>query len=151
MVTTSDSEWHRRLADLEAAVAANRVDVDALRDRANLADDRADEGDQRSAAQDARMDTMEARSALDREVIAQLQADGLLGDEHAAHLEQALRTSRRIGAAIGMVMLTHRVDEVRAFELLCATSQHSNRRLRGLADDIVSKGDTSGIVDADSH
>jgi len=147
MERMADPELERRLAALERSVDVNRAEVDSLRQRANRADDRADQGDARFTAQDARMDTMEAQSGLDRKVIAQLQAEGLVGDEHAAHLQAALSTSRRIGAAIGMVMLTRQVDEVEAFELLCAASQHSNRKLRALTEEIVSKGDLSGILE----
>lgn len=148
MERMADPELERRLATLERLVDANRAEVDSLSKRATRADDRADQGEVRSTAQDARMDSLEAQSELDRKVMAQLQAEGLLNDEHAAHLQQALSSSRRIGAAIGMVMLTRHVDDVEAFDLLCTASKHSNRRLRALAGEIVDKGDLGGILES---
>ena len=147
MERMADPELERRLAALERSVDANRAEVDSLRKRATRADHRADQGEARSTAQDARMDSLEAQSELDRKVIAQLQAEGLLNDEHAAHLQQALSTSRRIGAAIGMVMFTREVDEFEAFELLSTASKRSNRRLRALTEEIVSKRDLTGILE----
>lgn len=143
MDARSDFDSERRLDEIETAVTAIQANLHTLRQQASRADERAAEHDARSDAQDARMDSMEAQSALDRRVFAQLQADGLVSDEHTAHLEKALSSSRRIGAAIGMVMHAKDVDEAGAFELLCRTSQHSNRRLRALADEIVGKGDVS--------
>ena len=101
---------------LREAVARNRADIDALKADSVAASARADSHDQRVLEQDARIDTLAARFDVDREVIAQLRAEGLLHEEHAAHLEHALRGSRRIGAAIGIIMATGSLDEDEAFK-----------------------------------
>src|SRR5690349_1419776 len=44
------------------------------------------------------------RHAVDGRLIAKLRAEGLWHEEHAAHLTEALRSSRKIGAAVGIVM-----------------------------------------------
>lgn len=131
--------------ELSAQVAAGRADIDALQARADEANHRADASDERANAQDARVDALEARFDVDRAVIAQLQADGLLSEEHAAHLEHALRSSRKIGAAIGIVMADRKVDEAEAFTILSKASQDSNRKLAVLAHEVVDKGEASGL------
>ena len=57
-----------------------------------------------------------------------------------AHLHTALATARRIGAAIGIVMASAELTEKAAFEFIRRLSQHRNRKLRDLADDIVLTG-----------
>jgi hypothetical protein len=56
------------------------------------------------------------------------------------HLEAALASSRRIGAAVGILMATYKVPEHEAFDMLVAVSQHHHRKLRDLADDVVATG-----------
>ena len=102
---------------------ALRSDLDALARRANEAE--------------ARADAMEARAEIDRDMIAELQRDGALSREHAAQLEQALKSSRTIGAAIGIIMGTRRVSEEAAFDLLKTASSNSNRKLREIAAELV--------------
>lgn len=63
---------------------------------------------------------------LDRGLIQELQDEGLVNRERAVHLEEALRSSRRIGAAIGIVMANRRVSEDVAFEMLSRASQNVN-------------------------
>jgi tetrahydromethanopterin S-methyltransferase subunit F len=58
----------------------------------------------------------------------------------ADHLEVGLRTNRRIGAAIGIVMSEYRLGIDAAFELLSTISQHSNRKVRDLAEDVLHTG-----------
>ncbi|CAN7304658.1 GAF domain-containing protein [Knoellia sp. LjRoot47] len=60
--------------------------------------------------------------------------------ERADNLEIALRTSRRIGTAIGILMHGHRVDERTAFAMLRRRSQDTNRKLAAIADDVVRTG-----------
>lgn len=55
-------------------------------------------------------------------------------------LEQALRTSRLIGSAIGILMKTHQVTEDVAFRMLRATSNRLNRKLREVAEDVKDTG-----------
>ena len=64
-------------------------------------------------------------------------ANGELGIEH---LEAALGSCRRIGAAIGIVMCATKVTEDEAFATISAISQRRNIKLRNIADDIVLTG-----------
>jgi len=81
-------------------------------------------------------------------MIAALQADGILSGEHAAHLGQTLRSSRRIGAAIGIIMVSRKVTEADAFSILSKASQQANRKLRLLADEVATTGDVSRLPSA---
>lgn len=56
------------------------------------------------------------------------------------NLERALRTSRTIGAAVGILMERHKVTQNEAFAILATSSQHSNRKLADLAEEIVYSG-----------
>ena len=58
----------------------------------------------------------------------------------AANLEIALQSSRRIGAAIGILMCQHKVTEPQAFALLKVASQHSHRKVHDLAVDVIDTG-----------
>lgn len=84
-----------------------------------------------------RTDGLEVQAGVDREMIIDLQAEGLLAAEHAAHMEQALTSSRTIGAAIGLLMGSRNIDENQAFAVLKQVSQDSNRKLRELAAELV--------------
>ena len=106
--------------------------------------DRDDNGADRSATPAERVDRREAdhaaRHALDARLIAKLRAEGLWHEEHAAHLTEALRSSRKIGAAIGLVMADLKVDELAAFEILSRVSQDTNRKLSDIAREVVEQG-----------
>ena len=69
-------------------------------------------------------------------------------EEHqrAEHLEIALATSRQVGAAIGILMQSHKITDAQAFDLLRTTSQHSHRKLRDIADDVLLTGTLPQIV-----
>lgn len=58
----------------------------------------------------------------------------------AANLQVALGSSRRIGAAIGVLMAHHRVTEDAAFAMLRQSSQRLHRKLRDVALDVVETG-----------
>jgi GAF domain-containing protein len=58
----------------------------------------------------------------------------------AAELERALHTSRRIGAALGIIMATENVDLDRAWQVLAKASQDENIKVSLLADRIVDEG-----------
>jgi GAF domain-containing protein len=60
--------------------------------------------------------------------------------EKSDHMERALRTSRRIGVALGIVMATRGVDLDGAWELLSTASQRSNTKVSELADQVVREG-----------
>jgi AmiR/NasT family two-component response regulator len=57
--------------------------------------------------------------------------------ERVTQLESALRSRPVIEQAKGMLMLVHRCDEDRAFRVLIAVSQSSNRKLRDIATEVV--------------
>jgi AmiR/NasT family two-component response regulator len=95
--------------------------------------------EERADAADARMDKIEDAAALDRAMIAELHAAGVVANEHAKQLEQALRTSRTIGAAIGVLMKSRNVDQDKAFAILRDASSHQNRKIRDRAAEIVDR------------
>ena len=61
-------------------------------------------------------------------------------DERTAQVRGGLQSNRVIGTAIGILMTTHRLSTEQGFALLVAASQHSNRKLRDLAADVISTG-----------
>lgn len=58
---------------------------------------------------------------------------------HAEQLEAALRTNRQIGMAIGILMEAHDIDHDDAFNLMRVTSQHTNRKMAAIADDVIAQ------------
>lgn len=58
----------------------------------------------------------------------------------SANLMQALTTSRQIGAAVGILMVTHKITEEQAFLMLRDSSQHLNRKLRDVAGQVAETG-----------
>ena len=124
-------DLQRQIDQLVASVKSNRGDIQGLVERANRAEIRAD------AAQD-RADDLEARSMIDRELIAALQADGVLHQEHVAELQAALTSSRTIGAALGILMSSRNLTQEDALVVLKETSQRTNTKLRDLAQTLVS-------------
>lgn len=143
---TEDVETRRRLDELTGHLEAQRGDIDALIARGTLADSRADASEALAAHDRGRIDELEARAEIDREVVAELQADGMINREQVGQLQEALRTSRTIGAAMGIVMSHHRVSEDVAFDLLREASNQSNRKLRSIAEDLVLSGDVSQLL-----
>jgi hypothetical protein len=125
------SDLQHQVDRLRADISINRADIDALQGRA--ADDH------------RRIDHLEERADLDGELIAELRAEGILSREQSAHLEEALRSSRKIGAAMGIVMAGRKVDEDQAFGVLRKASQNTNRKLRMIAEEVVRTGDVSGL------
>ena len=158
--SAGEADLQTQLDELARRVEANRADIDALRHRADTsdtrsdvadaradaADVRADAADVRADAADVRADDMEARARVDRDMIAELQAEGVLSREHAQQLDQALKTSRTIGAALGMIMANRQVSEDEAFAILRKVSQNSNRKLRELAEELVASGGAADVV-----
>lgn len=61
--------------------------------------------------------------------------------EQVRNLDIALTTSRSIGAAIGILMHRHRWTYDQAFDAMRHVSQHTHRRLRDIASDVVHTGD----------
>ena len=58
----------------------------------------------------------------------------------AGQFREAMDSNRVIGTAVGIMMTFHRLTATQAFELLVAASQHTNRKLRDLAADVVAGG-----------
>lgn len=57
------------------------------------------------------------------------------------NLGRALESNREIGSAIGILMHKHRLTREAAFDALRVASQHSNRKLRDVATDVVDTGE----------
>ena len=130
----------RRIEQIEARMQVNRADIDSLIVKSELADARADVSEAQADEDRGRITQLEAQALVDHELILELQADGLVNREQVEHLEEALSTSRKIGAAIGIVMANRRLDERGAFEVLRKASSLSNRKLRLVAEDVVLTG-----------
>ena len=64
----------------------------------------------------------------------------------ADHLEQALASSRRIGAAMGILMASQRLTEQQAFDALRTVSQHSHRKLREVAEEVLLTGELPTVT-----
>jgi len=132
-----DESQQQQIDDLSARVTAQAADIDALRARADKANHRATRNEHLAYSESRRMDRAEARLDVDEALIATLTADGVLSRQHAANLEEALRSARIIGAAIGIVMENRAVSEAEAFMSLSRASQDTNRKLRVIADEVV--------------
>ena len=63
---------------------------------------------------------------------------------HAGQLRTAVESNRRIGAAVGVLMVRYGLTEERAFDALRRTSNTSNRKLRDVADDVLFTGSLPG-------
>ena len=74
------------------------------------------------------------------EEVQQLRAQLAEAHARADNLEVALHTSRRIGAAVGIVMSQYRLTDEGAVDVLRAISQHTNRKLRDIAEDVLYTG-----------
>jgi hypothetical protein len=141
----AELERERRFQELSSRVDANHDEIEELARRADASNHRASTSEETTTGYGERISQLEVRTEIDRELIAQLQADGLLAMEHAVHLEEALRSARLIGAAMGIVMADRKVTEADAFTILKRAKQRSNRKLRVLAEELVRTGDPSGL------
>jgi hypothetical protein len=149
----------RQIDDLREHATRNRADIDSLQQRAEESNHRADVSEERADAAELRADVSEARSAddrrrigdleehvdVDRALILELQRVGLVSEQHAEHLTAALHSSRRIGAAIGIIMANRNVTEATAFLILSRASQNANRKVHILADEVVETGGVSPL------
>jgi AmiR/NasT family two-component response regulator len=61
--------------------------------------------------------------------------------ERADHLERALVSNRRIGMAVGILMVTRRLSDDAAFDCLRQESQRRNIKLRDLAEQVIYTGE----------
>lgn len=125
------------VSQLRDAVARLTVMVIAGDARAHIAHARADNAEERADAVQLRVQDLDDRLTVDRELIAELQADGAASRDHAEQLEKALRTSRTIGAAVGILMAGRQVGQDEALSILKQASFRANTPLRHLAAAIV--------------
>lgn len=147
LLTRADNN-HLRAAATEARADADHQRLEASEARQDVSGLRADASEARADKDRLRIDDLEAHVDLDRLMILELQAEGLLSKEHVEHLQEALRTSRRIGAALGIIMTDRLVSEADAFEILRTASNNNNCKVRDLADDLVLTGDVSVLTSA---
>lgn len=117
-------------------MAAGEADRRELTDRADVADDRS-----RSLEDDA---------DLTRELILDLQAEGIMTEKRTHDMEEALKSSRTIGAAIGIIMENRNLGEDQAFAVLKQASQDSNRKIRDIALELVQAADAARIRKSDA-
>ncbi|CCH79717.1 putative Response regulator with antiterminator output domain [Nostocoides japonicum T1-X7] len=61
-------------------------------------------------------------------------------EEKAGQLENALRSNRRIGTAVGILMATRGLSEDDGFQVLRKASMDTNRKLADVADDVIYTG-----------
>jgi hypothetical protein len=130
------TDLQQQIDELVSVVTVNRGDIDGLIERADRAQIQAE-------AANLRADRIEERSALDRELIAELHAEGVLNQEHVAELQAALVSSRTIGAAIGILMSSRRIGQDDALTILKETSQRTNTKLRELAETLVADAEVA--------
>ncbi|HKC29886.1 MAG TPA: ANTAR domain-containing protein [Jatrophihabitans sp.] len=88
-------------------------------------------------------DTGALRTALAESLqrVEQLAGELTQAREHIQNLETALATNRQIGTAIGILAVRRGLSPQEAFDVLRHTSQRSHRKLRELAEDVVTDGD----------
>jgi hypothetical protein len=60
--------------------------------------------------------------------------------EQVTNLRLAQESNREIGTALGVLMSSHRLTQSQAFDLLRMASQHTHRKLRDIAADVVHTG-----------
>ena len=95
---------------------------------------------QSAAAMLREIEGLKRQLACERALVAELQQAALEAQDQIANLEIALVSSRRIGAAMGVLMAGHRITDDQAFALLRTASQHNHRKLRDIADEVVLTG-----------
>lgn len=132
----------QQLDDLGARIREAQAKIAALQEEAAKARRRVDLAEGRADAVRRRMGMLEARA---RETIRALQAEALVHREDTENLQAALKTSRTIGAAIGIIMAAYAVDEPGGFAILRKASQDGNRKLAALAEEIVFTGGAVGL------
>ena len=82
-------------------------------------------------------DALTATESFILEMLERLDA----ADAKAGSVQLALGHSRDIGAAVGILMAHHKMQQVDAFELVRSTSQDQNRKLYELALEVVRTGE----------
>jgi AmiR/NasT family two-component response regulator len=80
---------------------------------------------------------------MQRSLMSELNDDvapGISDQDRIEHLEIGMASARRIGIALGILMNARKITEEDAFAALRVASQHSNRKLRDIADHVVATG-----------
>ncbi|MCF6379317.1 ANTAR domain-containing protein [Nocardioides KLBMP 9356] len=131
------SDLKRQIDELAAALASSRADIADLTERADVSHARPDAAETRADAMEHRVDGIEVRADVDREIVAELQADGGLARENVEQLQTALMSSRVVGTALGILMTSRNVSQVEALTVLKDARQRTNTKLRDLAATIV--------------
>lgn len=119
-------ELRQRMDASRLDMDTNRADIDRLQKTGTV--DRAD------------IDRLQVDAEVDRHLIAELQAEGVVQAGEVARLEEALKSARLIGSAIGIVMAAARCTSEQGFQILARVSQDSNRKVREVAADVVRTG-----------
>jgi predicted TIM-barrel enzyme len=117
---------HERMNASRTDTDQNRADIDQLQKMESA--DRTD------------IERLQVGAEVDRQLIAELQAEGLLRADYSAQLEDALRSARTIGAALGIVMSSTGCGQAEACAMLVKVSQSTGRKLREVAKDVVLTG-----------
>lgn len=92
-----------------------------------------------------RVERLEATGVVDRDLLIELHAEHVGHAQEVANLEAALATSRRIGAAVGILMARFNIDEEAAFRMLRKASNDRNIKVRDVADEVVETGTATGL------
>ena len=79
--------------------------------------------------------------ALHAELVEHLSATILDRDAIIEHLRTALVNCRSIGAAVGILMITHKLTQDAAFADLVSSSQNLNRKLTAVAVYVTETGE----------
>lgn len=134
------NDLKRRVDDLEQEAQADRATIQGLQGQAAV-DRRTISDLQDQATVDRQtISELEDQAEVDHALIAHLAAEGEIDRDKIANLEAALITARRIGAAMGVLMTSHKVTDSQAFDLLRHVSQSTHRKLREVAEDVVLTG-----------
>lgn len=72
--------------------------------------------------------------------LAQTRVELAAANERVENLERALKTNRRIGMALGILMTRQALTDAAAFHCLVQASQHQNRKLADIAEDVIFTG-----------
>lgn len=72
---------------------------------------------------------------------AAIALDRASSDRKAENLEIALQSSREIGIAIGILVERYKITTDQAFDMMRVASQHTHRKLRAVAADLVLTGE----------
>jgi hypothetical protein len=100
---------------------------------------RLEKGDAERHSLTVRADAAQVQADHDRDMIVDLQAQGVVSEQRSRDLETALRSSRTIGKAVGILMESRKLSEDAAFAVHNQASQDSNRKLREIAAEIVAR------------